>query len=139
MPRSLSSQPCSGNGKALYPVYKICRLARTLHRKQRKSAEPDPDLSNGNEEMEWEDDVVRLKYLNPPSLTCRGHWLVFDIPWALAVSIWHSEGNSSRSSLPIDTKTSRNVKNNVMKSSQESDFGDLGRDKLSIKTFPIYS
>lgn len=31
--------------------------------KQQKSMEPDPDLSDGIEEMKSEDDVVHLKYL----------------------------------------------------------------------------
>jgi len=35
----------------------------TSSRKQQKSAESDPDLSDRNEEMKLEDDVVRLKYL----------------------------------------------------------------------------
>ena len=35
--------------------------------KRRKSVEPDLDLSDGNEEMKSEDDVVCLKYLGDSS------------------------------------------------------------------------
>ena len=35
----------------------------TSSHKQRKSAEPNPDLSDGNEEMMLEDDVVQLVHL----------------------------------------------------------------------------
>ena len=44
-------------------VQNLQAAGETSSLKRRKSAEPDPDLSDGNEEMKLEDDVVRLKYL----------------------------------------------------------------------------
>ena len=65
--------------------------------------------------------------------------MIIDIPWALAVCICHSEGNSSRSSAPIDPKISGNVKNDLIKSSQETDFGILvktSRYQVIYEDFP---